>query len=250
MVGIVDGSSDTKPRPRYPDVDIGADSLAARRQAQIDTEKQFKVFYQFHFTDKLKESGITFVNHAVDDVTLHMKAAHYDHGTGIAVADVDGDGLYDIYFVNQVGGNELWKNIGAGKFKNVTKADGVGLPGRISVGAAFADVDNDGSQDLFVTTVRGGNVLFKNDGHGHFTDVTEEAGLGMVAHSSGAFFFDYDNDGLLDLLVCNVGKYTNEDKGPDGEYVHIKTAFSATSILSASNIRSSTRILAITTSRT
>ena len=225
LVGIVGVSSDTKPRPRYPDVDIGADSLAARRQAQIDTEKQFKVFYQFHFTDKLKESGITFVNHAVDDVTLHMKAAHYDHGTGIAVADVDGDGLYDIYFVNQVGGNELWKNIGGGKFKNITKAAGVGLPGRISVGAAFADVDNDGSQDLFVTTVRGGNVLFKNDGHGHFTDVTEEAGLGMVAHSSGAFFFDYDNDGLLDLLVCNVGKYTNEDKGPDGEYVAYKDGF-------------------------
>ena len=120
-LGITSASSDTKPRPRYPDVDIGADSLAVRKQAQIETEKQFKVFYQFHFTDRLKESGITFVNHAVDDVTLHMKAAHYDHGTGIAVADVDGDGLYDIYFVNQVGGNELWKNLGGGKFKNITK---------------------------------------------------------------------------------------------------------------------------------
>ena len=225
LLGIVGVSSDTKPRPRYPDVDIGADSLAARRQAQLATEKQFSVFYQFHFTDRLKESGITFVNHAVDDVTLHMKAAHYDHGTGLAVADVDGDGLYDIYFVNQVGGNELWKNLGGGKFKNITQEAGVGLPGRVSVGAAFADVDNDGSQDLFVTTVRGGNVLFKNDGHGHFKDVTEEAGLGLVAHSSGAFFFDYDNDGLLDLLVCNVGKYTNDEKGPDGEYVAYKDGF-------------------------
>ena len=225
LLGIVDGSSDTKPRPRYPDVDIGADSLAARKQAKLATEKQFSVFYQFHFTDKLKESGITFVNHAVDDVTLHMKAAHYDHGTGLAVADVDGDGLYDIYFVNQVGGNELWKNLGGGKFKNITQEAGVGLPGRVSVGAAFADVDNDGSQDLFVTTVRGGNVLFKNDGHGHFHDVTEEAGLGLVAHSSGAFFFDYDNDGLLDLLVCNVGMYTNDEKGPDGEYVAFKDGF-------------------------
>jgi hypothetical protein len=187
---IVGVSSDSKPRPRYPDVDIGADSLAARKQAQLATEKQFSVFYQFHFTDKLRESGITFVNRAVDDVTLHMKAAHYDHGTGIAVADVDGDGLYDIYFVNQVGGNELWKNLGGGKFKNITNEAGVALPGRVSVGAAFADVDNDGTQDLFVTTVRGGNVLFKNDGHGHFKDVTDDAGYGLVAHSSGAFFFD------------------------------------------------------------
>src|SRR5580658_4207927 len=225
LLGILGVSSDTKPRPRYPDVDIGADSLAARKQAQLATEKQFSVYYQFHFTDKLKESGITFVNHAVDDVTLHMKAAHYDHGTGIAVADVDGDGLYDIYFVNQVGGNELWKNLGGGKFKNITEESGVGLPGRISVGAAFADIENDGTQDLFVTTVRGGNVLFKNDGHGHFTDITQEAGLGLVAHSSGAFFFDYDNDGLLDLLVCNVGKYTYDDKGPNGEYVGIPNAF-------------------------
>jgi hypothetical protein len=224
-LSFIDASSDTKPRPRYPDEDIGADSLPARKQAQLQTENQFKVFYQFHFADKLKESVITFVNHAVDDATLHMKAAHYDHGTGIAVADVDGDGLYDIYFVNQVGGNELWKNLGGGKFKNITKEAGVGLPGRISVGAAFADVDNDGSEDLFVTTVRGGNVLYKNDGHGHFTDVTEEAGVGLVAHSSGAFFFDYDNDGLLDLLVCNVGKYTNGEKGPDGEFVALPDAF-------------------------
>ena len=102
--------------------------FAARKQAQIETEKQFKVFYQFHFTDKLKESGITFVNHVVDDAALITKAAHYDHGNGIAVADVDGDGLYDIYFVNQVGGNELWKNLGGGKFKNITARSRCRLP--------------------------------------------------------------------------------------------------------------------------
>ena len=50
--------------------------------------------------------------------------------TALAVADVDGDGLYDIYFVNQVGGNELWKNLGGGKFKNITQEAGVGLPDR------------------------------------------------------------------------------------------------------------------------
>ena len=52
----------------------------------------------------------------VDDAGIDYKPVHYDHGTGLAVADVDGDGLYDIYFVNQVGGNELWKNLGGGKF--------------------------------------------------------------------------------------------------------------------------------------
>ena len=212
-------------RLRFPEEDAGKDSLAPRKAAQTRAARQYTAFHDFQFNDQLKMSGITFVHHAVDDVTKHMRMGHYDHGSAVAVADVDGDGLYDIYFANQVGGNELWKNLGGGKFQNITDEAGVGLRGRVSVGAAFADVENDGRQDLFVTTVRGGNVLFKNDGHGHFTDVTQEAGLGLVAHSSGAFFFDYDNDGLPDLLVCNVGKYTEDSKGPDGEYAGIPNAF-------------------------
>jgi enediyne biosynthesis protein E4 len=219
------GSSNSVPEVRYPDPDVGVDSLAARKKAQLDTVDQFKVFYGFHFTDEVKKSGITFVHHIVDDAGIDYKPVHYDHGNGIAVADVDGDGLYDIYFVNQVGGNELWKNLGGGKFKNITKEAGVGLPGRISVSASFADIDNGGAQDLFVTTVLGGNVLFKNDGHGHFRDITKEAGLDLVSHSSGAVFFDYDNDGLLDLLVCNVGKYTSDKKGAQGQYVGLPDAF-------------------------
>jgi enediyne biosynthesis protein E4 len=220
------GASDKPDRElRYPNPDIGADSLAARKKTQFETVDQFKVFYQFQFTDKVKESGITFVHHAVDDATKNYMPAHYDHGNGVAVADVDGDGLYDTYFVNQVGGNQLWKNLGGGKFKNITKEAGVGLPDRISVAASFADIDNDGNQDLFVTTVRGGNVLFHNDGRGHFQDISKEAGFDLAAHSSGAVFFDYDNDGLLDLLVCNVGKYTTDLKGPQGEYVGLRDAF-------------------------
>src|SRR5580658_9931783 len=210
----VTASSESVTQVRDPDPDIGVKSLDARKKAQMETVNQFKVFYQFHFTDKVRESGITFVHHVVDDSSKNYKGVHYDHGNGIAVADVDGDGLYDIYFTNQVGGNELWKNLGGGKFKNITQEAGVGLPGRISVAASFADIDNDGSADLFVTTVRGGNVLFKNDGKGHFKDITKEAGVGLVAHSSGAFFFDYNRDGLLDLLVCNVGRYTTDEKGP------------------------------------
>jgi enediyne biosynthesis protein E4 len=212
-------------RARYPEEDMGRDSLAARKKSQLEAARDFKVFHQFHFSDQREASGIRFQYHAVDDITKHMRMGHYDHGSAVAVADVDGDGLPDIYFVNQVGGNELWKNLGNGKFKNITAQAGVALAGRVSVAAAFADIDNDGDQDLFVTTVRGGNALFENDGHGHFTDITAQAGLGLVAHSSGAFFFDYDNDGRLDLLVCNVGKYTFDDKGPQGEYAGIPNAF-------------------------
>jgi hypothetical protein len=208
-----------------PNPDVGADTLDARRRAQLATANQFTVFHEFQFTDRVTESGITFVHHSVEDAGKHYKAVHYDHGNAVAVADVDGDGLYDIYFVNQVGGNELWKNLGGGRFRNITRDAGVGLADRIGVAASFADIDNDGDQDLFVTTVRGGNVLFENDGHGHFKDISKEAGVDLVTHSSGAVFFDFDRDGLVDLLVCNVGQYTTDQKGPDGAYVGMTDAF-------------------------
>ena len=109
---------------------------------------------------------------------------HYDHGNGVAVADVDGDGLDDLYFVTQVGANELWRNLGGGRFENVTAAAGVGVADAIGVTASFADIDNDGDPDLYVTTVRGGNVLFENDGNGAFRDISAASGLDYVGHSS------------------------------------------------------------------
>ncbi|HEV8118681.1 MAG TPA: VCBS repeat-containing protein, partial [Thermoanaerobaculia bacterium] len=148
----------------YPDPDEGAAALEERRKAQLAAAGEIRVFHDFHFQDRVKESGITFVHRIVDDAGKTYKAVHYDHGNGIAVADVDGDGLPDIYFVNQLGGNELWKNLGNGRFRNITKEAGVALADRVSVAASFADFDNDGDEDLFVTTVRGGNVLFENDG--------------------------------------------------------------------------------------
>jgi hypothetical protein len=99
----------------------------------------------------------------------------------------------------------------------VTEEAGVRLGDRISVGATFADYDNDGDQDLFVTSTRGGNVLFRNSG-GKFQDVTNEAGVAGVAHSQTAAFFDYDNDGYLDLLVTNTAGWTTDDFDQDGRY--------------------------------
>jgi enediyne biosynthesis protein E4 len=211
---------------RVPEPDVGASALASRAAAQKKDAASIRVEHGFRFTDKLPESGITFVQRITDDSGRDYKPNHYDHGTGIALADVDGDGLPDIYFVNQVGGNQLWKNLGYGKFQNVTESAGVALADRISVTASFADVNNDGAEDLYVTTVRGGNVLFLNDGKGHFRDASKESGIDYVGHSSGAVFFDYDNDGLLDLFLCNVGKYTTDEKGRGGYFVGFADAFS------------------------
>lgn len=213
------------PEVAFPRDDIGLRTLPARAQAQRESVSKFKVPYQFHFTDELQQSGITFRNQVLPYAKEKYIHNHYDHGTGLAVADVDGDGLYDIYFVSQVGGNELWKNLGNGKFKNITDEAGVGMKGHINVSASFGDVNNSGHEDLFVTTVDQGDVLFQNDGQGHFKDITKESGIDITAHSSGAMFFDFNNDGLPDLLVCNVGVYTSMEKGAQGEYVGLADAF-------------------------
>ncbi|MEP7131833.1 MAG: CRTAC1 family protein [Acidobacteriota bacterium] len=226
-VGVrASAASEERRQVRIPDLDPGADSLAARQAAQQKTAREFQVFHDFHFTNRQPESGITFRHRITDDSGKHYKANHYDHGNGLAVADVDGDGLLDVYFVNQLGGNELWKNLGKGRFVNITDEAGVAVKDRISVTASFADIDNDGDPDLYVTTVRGGNVLFENDGKGHFQDISKKSGLDYVGHSSGAVFFDYDNDGLLDLFLVNVGVYTTEERGRGGYFIGFADAFS------------------------
>ena len=216
------------PGPRryaFPEEILDPPWLAQRERDQLATADSFRVFHDFRFEDRLHESGITFVNRVTDDSGKAYKPVHYDHGNGIAVADVDGDGRLDVYFTNQVGSNELWRNLGGGEFDNVTRAAGVGLADRISVTASFADTDNDGDPDLYVTTVRGGNYLFENDGTGRFTDVTEAAGLLHVGHSSAGVFFDYNRDGLLDLFLCNVGVYSSDVTGPGGYHVGVADAF-------------------------
>ncbi len=213
--------------------------LSSRKEAQLATVDRFDIFYDFSFSDRVEESGIRFSHKMVDDAGKLFKPVHYDHGNGLSIADVDNDGLYDVYFTTQVGDNELWRNLGDGTFEDITQAAGVALHKPVSVAASFADVDNDGDPDLYVTTVRFGNFLFENDGTGQFTDISMESGLHYVGHSSGAVFFDYNRDGLLDLFLTNVGTYTTDELAPikgrtrfdkqEGEYsyyVGINDAFS------------------------
>ncbi len=199
--------------------------LESRMRQQLESAKEIGVFHDFRFRDLVGASGITFRNQVTEDSTRRQKATHYDHGNGIAVADVDSDGLLDVYFSNQAGENGLWRNIGGGRFEEITAKAGVGLSGRISVAASFADIDNDGDPDLYVTSVRHGNVLFENDGEGRFRDVSRESRTDYRGHSSASVFFDYDGDGLLDLYLCNVGVYTTDEVGKDGYYVGVLDAF-------------------------
>lgn len=169
-------------------------------------------YHDFRFTDRRQERGVDFLHRGTDETGRDYHAIHYDHGNSVAVADVDGDGRLDLFFANQAGANRLYRNIGDGNFRDITERAGVGLPDRVSVAASFADTDNDGDPDLFVSTVREGNVFYENDGSGNFRNVTAESGLGAEGHYSAGVFFDYDRDGRLDLFVTNVGKYTKTEK--------------------------------------
>jgi len=200
--------------------------LAARVKTQLASAAQLAARHDFHFTDRLGASGITFKLQASTDVGRFYTANHYDHGTGVAVADVDGDGRLDLYFANQAGASALYRNLGGGRFEDITERSGTRVSGRACTGVAFADIDNDGDADLYVSCVRAGNLLFQNDGHGTFTDITATAGVGgFGTHSSGVVFFDYDGDGLLDLFVTNVGKYTRDERWDDGLYAAVRDAF-------------------------
>ncbi|MEX0612670.1 MAG: VCBS repeat-containing protein, partial [Pirellulales bacterium] len=163
------------------------------------------------FRDLARESGLGFkMEFLPNEQGEKFKINLYDHGCGVVVGDYNGDGHDDLFFLNQLGPNALYRNRGDGTFEDVTQEAGVALADRICVGGTFADYDNDGDQDLYITSTRGGNVLFQNQGDGRFQDVTKEAGLTLVAHSQTAAFFDADNDGYLDLLVTNSAGWTTE----------------------------------------
>lgn len=164
------------------------------------------------FVDVATQSGLNFqMSFLPNEQGADFKINLYDHGSGVAVADYDGDGFEDVLFLNQLGANALYRNRGDGTFVETTKLAGVALEDRICVAASFADYDNDGDQDLFVTSTRGGNVLFRNEGDGSFLDVTKAAGVEFVGHSQSPLFFDFDGDGWLDLFVANTAGWTTDE---------------------------------------
>ncbi|NNC88153.1 MAG: redoxin domain-containing protein [Akkermansiaceae bacterium] len=186
--------------------------MKTRQAGQLATRDQFDVAVDFKFTDRQPESGLDFRHHIVDCAGRDYKASHYDHGNGIAIADIDGDGLLDVYLVSQAGPCGLYRNLGKGKFSDVTDKAGVAAAESIGATASFADVDNDGDPDLYLTNVRSPNQLFLNKGDGTFDDVSGDSGIDYNEHSSAAIFFDYDNDGQVDLFLCVIGEYTGDER--------------------------------------
>ena len=169
------------------------------------------------FVDVAKAAGINF---------RHTNAASSEKylietmGSGCGWIDYDQNGLLDFYLVNGAGTrvytptqplrSALYRNNGDGTFSDVTEKSGVGAEGLFGMGVAVGDYDNDGFPDLFVLGY-GRCILYHNNGNGTFTDVTERAGVkNLDRWASSAAWFDYDNDGKLDLVIANYVDWTPE----------------------------------------
>lgn len=171
------------------------------------------------FTEITAAAGISFVhnNGAAGDKLLPETM-----GGGVGFFDYDNDGDQDLLFVNSTfwpdkipAGKKpttsaLYQNDGKGNFKDVTAGSGFDIP-IYGMAPAFGDYDNDGLVDVFITAV-GKNVLFKNIGGGKFENVTAMAGVAGAESewSTAASWFDYDNDGDLDLFVANYVRWSPE----------------------------------------
>jgi hypothetical protein len=162
------------------------------------------------FTRMGARTGIRFQNTVSDSALLGNRIL--GEGAGVALGDVDGDGLVDVFLARTQGSSALYRNRGGWRFEDVSRRAGLGLTDRHSSGAAFADVDGDGDLDLVVLATLGPNAIFVNDGTGRFT---ERRDLGVDTAGKGGTTIamaDVDRDGDLDLYVANYKPYSPVDR--------------------------------------
>ena len=177
-----------------------------------------------------QRTGIQFINQISESEGLNVLAYEYFfNGAGVAVGDLDKDGLEDLFFTANMKPNKLYKNLGSLTFKDITAQAGKGISGRAGhwrTGVTMADVNNDGLLDIYVCYSGKGepdsrkNELFINLGNMQFKESAKEYGLDDPSFSTQAAFFDYDLDGDLDMFLLNhstkkvdnleFAKYRNE----------------------------------------
>lgn len=135
-------------------------------------------------------------------------------GTGVAIGDLDCDGMLDIYVVNKNRPNQLFRQAAPFRFEDISASAGAPGGPTWSTGVTLADVNNDGALDIYACQFAGPNLLYINDGRGRFTEGAAAAGIDMVSGSVIGAFEDYDRDGDLDLFVAtNIMDANNHPEG-------------------------------------
>ena len=153
-------------------------------------------------------SGIDFTNELIENDTLNYTKFPYMYmGGGVSVGDINNDGLDDIFFTGNLVANKLYLNKGNMKFEDISSTAGVTGNHQWFTGSTMADVNNDGWLDIYVCVSAkyqpSDNLLFINNHDNTFTESAKAYGINDKSSSVQATFFDYNNDGLLDLYVAN-----------------------------------------------
>lgn len=180
------------------------------------TKKEEPLFTQFG----PDMTGINFVNEVHDSDSLNiLDYLYFYNGGGVAIGDINNDGLPDIYFSSNQGSNKLYLNKGNLKFEDITEKAGVQGTGNWNTGVTMADVNGDGLLDIYLCTVGkfrnlyGRNQLFINNGDLTFTEKAAEYGLDFEGFNTQTTFFDYDKDGDLDMFLVNHSVHSTDSYG-------------------------------------
>lgn len=169
-------------------------------------------------------SGINFANQLYHKSDLNIiDYLYYYNGGGVAVGDINNDGLEDIYLTANQSPDKLYLNLGNLKFKDITEESGVLIDSTWSSGVTMADINNDGFLDIYVSKVNrdekleGHNLLYINQGDSSFKESSSSYGLNFSGLSTQASFFDYDNDGDMDVYLMNHSVHSIRSYGDIGE---------------------------------
>ena len=167
-----------------------------------------------------ENTGILFSNDLTetDDLNI-LDYLNFYNGGGVAIGDINNDGLVDIFFSGNQIKNKLYLNKGNLKFDDITEKAGVAGNSTWNMGSSMVDINGDGFLDIYVCAVvgingfAGHNELYINKGDGTFTEDSEKYGLDFDTYSSSAAFLDYDLDGDLDMYLLNHAVHTQESYG-------------------------------------
>lgn len=166
------------------------------------------------------ETGVSFQNTITESDELNiLDYLYFYNGGGVAIGDINDDGLPDVFLSGNQVKNRLYLNEGNLKFKDISATAGISGESSWNTGAVMGDVNGDGLLDIYVCAVvgingfYGQNELFINNGDNTFTESAAQYGLDFDTYSSSAAFLDYDLDGDLDMYLLNHAVHTQQSYG-------------------------------------